>query len=668
MWVGTYNGGLNRLDRRTRTFTRLELDHEDSPSAEKSQIWSIEHDRFGDLWIGTSAGLYRLNRETGDSVLYRSEFADSTSLAHDYVWNLHEDREGRLWVGTHDGLGLFDRDRETFVNYQHEPEDPASLSFNQITSIHEGADGRLWLGTHGGGLNLFDPERRAFTAYRVDDGLPSDVVLTVTGDSTGDLWLGTNRGLSRFSPRRKTFTNFDHDDGLQGRQFNRGAILTSRDGELLVGGINGFNLFEPGRIEVNSDPPAVVLTGFKIFNKEVRVGENEPLQRQIGEAEMITLRHDQSVVSFEFAALNYRNPGRNQYAYLLEGFDSEWVQAGTQRSATYTNLDPGSYTFRVRGSNNSGVWNERGAAIRLEILPPLWATWWFRLCALAALGGVVFAIIYLRTRTVRRHNLELQAEIVERRRAEDERSRLLDEMESKNIELERQNAQLERFAYTVSHDLKSPLVTIRGFLGLVEKDAAAGDAGRLREDIRQIGTAANTMSRLLEDVLELSRVGRIANPSQEVSLAELARHAAALVLGPEEGGAVVEIDPLMPAVVGDRVRLLEVFQNLIDNAVKFSGNQDQPRVSIGAIDRGTEVACFVRDNGIGVDPRYHEKIFSLFERLDASSEGTGIGLTLVKRIVEVHGGSVWIESEGAGLGATFWFSLPLSESTDDSAS
>ena len=260
---------------------------------------------------------------------------------------------------------------------------------------------------------------------------------------------------------------------------------------------------------------------------------------------------------------------------------------------------------------------------------------------------------------VRGRTLELQStvelleeEIVRREQVEAEREAFVQELETKN-------AELERFTYTVSHDLKSPLVTIKGFLGLLEQDALAGDAERMQRDIAQINTAAEKMQRLLSELLELSRIGHQVNPPEAVSLSELAREAVVLVTGPIKArGIEVEIDPEMPVVYGDRVRLLEVYQNLIENAVKFIGDQKKTRIEIGASQAGDSVVGFVRDNGIGIDPKYHEKIFELFDRLHHDTEGTGIGLALVKRIVEVHGGRVWVESEGREQGSTFCFTLP----------
>jgi len=226
-------------------------------------------------------------------------------------------------------------------------------------------------------------------------------------------------------------------------------------------------------------------------------------------------------------------------------------------------------------------------------------------------------------------------------------------------ELERRNAELERFTYTVSHDLRSPLVTVRGFVDLLDKDFASGQAERVSADLQRIRAATSTMEALLRELLELSRVGRVINPPEQVSLDDLARQAIALLHERLRAAAVrVEVRPGLPVVHGDRIRLLEVLQNLIENAVKFRSGQAEPVIEVGSRPGPDGPVVYVRDNGVGIDPRYHERVFALFERLDPRVEGTGVGLALVKRIVEVHGGQVWVESEGAGKGSAFCFTLP----------
>jgi signal transduction histidine kinase len=256
-----------------------------------------------------------------------------------------------------------------------------------------------------------------------------------------------------------------------------------------------------------------------------------------------------------------------------------------------------------------------------------------------------------RTAVLERTNLILRNEITERQRVEAERERLITEQEAKN-------AEMERFTYTVSHDLKSPLITICGFLGLLEQDALRGNVERMQTDIAYIHMAATTMQRLLDELLELSRIGRVVHPLTDIPLSALAHEAVTLVGGQIAArGVQVDIAPDLPVVVGDRSRLLEVLQNLVDNAVKFMGTQPTPRIEIGCRQAEKETVYYVQDNGVGIDPRYHEKVFGLFERLESEGDGTGIGLALVKRIIEVHGGRIWVESAGQGCGSTFCFTL-----------
>lgn len=258
----------------------------------------------------------------------------------------------------------------------------------------------------------------------------------------------------------------------------------------------------------------------------------------------------------------------------------------------------------------------------------------------------------------KRHLLAISRDITERKQAEEMREQLVEELKAKNDEL-------ERFTYTVSHDLKSPLVTLHGFLGLLKKDVADGHAERVERDMERIQSAANTMQHLLEDLLELSRIGRMFNPPEKVLLTPAAHEAAARVTGRlKERDIELTIAEDMPAVVADRPRILQVLQNLIDNAAKFIGDGDDPKIEVGAREDGDEVVCYVSDNGIGIDPRFHEKVFGLFDRLDKAYDGTGIGLALVDRIMKVHKGRVWVESEGEGHGSTFCFALPKPQASD----
>ena len=309
-------------------------------------------------------------------------------MSHNSVLSIYEDPDeiGKvLWIGTNGGgLNRFDRDTETFIHYQGDPNKPNSLSHNSVFSIYEDKAGILWIGTFGGGLNKFDRDTETFIHFTEKDGLQNDVIYGILPDTGGNLWLSTNKGLSKFNPQTETFRNYDVNDGLQSNEFNVGAYCKSKSGEMFFGGINGFNRFHPDSVKDNPHIPPIILTAFKKFNKIVK------FDKAIFEIDEIELSYKDNFFSFEFAALDYTNPEKNQYAYKLEGFNEDWIFCGNTRNATYTNLDPGAYIFRVKGSNNDGIWNEAGVSVKIIITPPFWKTWSF-----ITLSGVSFILIGL---------------------------------------------------------------------------------------------------------------------------------------------------------------------------------------------------------------------------------------------------------------------------------
>ena len=723
LWIGTFGGGINVLEReagRPARFTHYRHDPGDPTSLPDDRIASLLHDRSGTLWVGTlTRGLSRLDASSGAFTHFRHDPERPESLAHDVLSPLFEDRQGTLWIGTFGGgLDRFDPATETFIHHRHDPQDPASLSNDRVMSLVEDAGGFLWVGTDGGGLNRLDrasgrivrfqsepqdpasltndtvltlhidasgslwagtlvglhrlerldmaAEQASFRHYYERDGLPNDTVYGIESDQRGRLWLSTNGGLGRFDPATDEFESFNRSHGLQSDEFNFNAHFRSRSGELFFGGVGGFNAFFPERIEANPHVPPVVLTSFTRLNRPVR------FDRPLSEVEEIPLDYRDYFFAFEVAALDFAAPEQNRYRYKLEGLDTDWVDLGPRRRMTFTNLDAGNYVLRVQGSNNDGVWNQQGARVAIRVAPPPWKTWWaYTLYALALAAVIAWSVLHHHLKVERERSIaRRERRIARRERAQsEERRRLLEEHETLIEELEAKNTELERFNYTVSHDLKSPLVTIKGFLGLLEKDAASGEADRLKRDVRRIAAAADRMGRLLDELLELSRVGRMVRPPEEVALYQLVRDALELVRGHAGTRPVdVLIDPALPVVFGDRLRLQQLYQNLIANAFKYMGEQKAPTVEIGmrrglpadpeGVDPDDEV-LFVTDNGIGIEARYHEKVFGLFERLDATeTDGTGIGLALAKRIVELHGGLIWVESEGRGCGSTFCFTLP----------
>jgi len=401
IWVGTFGGGLNRFNPERRTFARFRANPADTTSLTQNFVTTIYEDRAGDLWIGTLGGLNKLNRRQNNFTRYKSSSKNPRALNHNGVTSMLEDREGRLWIGTYGGgLNLFNRATGEFSHYTSDRANPNSLSDNIVYCLFEEANGVLWIGTNGG-LNRFDPETERFTHYLEKDGLPNNAVIGILGDAEGNLWISTNNGFCKFDDRQaasRKFVNFDaRKDGLQANEFNQSAFYQNKNGELFFGGPNGLNRFYPQDLKPKSAVPVIVITAFNKFNKPVA------LDTAVSETAAIKLSYKDSFFSLDFAALDFTLPEKNEYAYKLEGFNEDWIYCGNQHTATFTNLNPGSYLFKVKGANSDGVWNENGAVLRVVITPLFWQTWWFRLFAVAAIIGMVVWLI--------RHRLERLLEI-----------------------------------------------------------------------------------------------------------------------------------------------------------------------------------------------------------------------------------------------------------------
>ncbi|MCP4654788.1 MAG: SpoIIE family protein phosphatase [bacterium] len=441
LWVGTTHG-LDRFDAATESFTHFVHDPDDPTSLSGSTVSVLHVDPAGALWVGTwDGGLSRLDPGTGKFTRYRHRSDDARSLPNNMVSAIYQDTRGTLWIGTEgSGLCRFHPETETFTTY-YSPETGLDI----IVSLHEDRDGRLWVGTYNGGLHLFDRETGTSRYFNDRNGLPHDTVYSIVGDDDGRLWISTGRGLTVLDPRSETFRSYDHTDGLRSDWFFGGAVKTS-GGKLFFGGNNGMYAFSPRNLEDNPHPPQVVFTGFWIANQRVEIGEDAPLDKHISVADEIRLRHDENLLMFKFAAMHYSYPEGNQYAYRMDPFDTGWNEVGSKNWATYTNLPPGEYTFRVKAANSDAVWNEEGSSIRLHISPPWWQTWWaWSSYAVVLLVGLVSADRLQRARVVRREQekakqieTRLRAEAAElQARAAEAQARAL------QVENERQTQELE---------------------------------------------------------------------------------------------------------------------------------------------------------------------------------------------------------------------------------
>ena len=411
LWLGGW-GALDRFEQRSGQFKHYRHQPEDPRSLLSHEILCIYQDRSGRLWVGQVGGFSRFEPETDKFINYRNNQADLSGLGDTSVSAIYQDRSGTLWFGTWMGtLRRFEDKTNTLVNSHR-------ISSSGIWHIREDRAGRLWLGTLDG-LYRFNRENGTFTQYTVNQGLPSGVIQCILEDRSGRLWLSTKKGISRFDPHHETFRNYDVNDGLQSNDFALNSCYADdRTGEMLFGGSNGITAFFPEHVRDNPSVPPVVLTSFKIFNRPVPVGASSVLKKAIPYLESLTLSYRDSVFSFEFAALSYGNSHKNRYRYRLDNLEPGWNEVGSkQRLATYTNLDPGHYVFRVQGSNSDGVWNDAGVSLPILITPPWWMTTWFR----ALFVGLVLATLWVahqfRIRQVQREfAVTLEARVGERTR------------------------------------------------------------------------------------------------------------------------------------------------------------------------------------------------------------------------------------------------------------
>jgi ligand-binding sensor domain-containing protein/serine phosphatase RsbU (regulator of sigma subunit) len=472
LWVGCSQTGLNRYDARREKVSHFRYNEQDETSISNDNIWALYVDRDGTLWVGTlGGGLNRFDPVKQSFVRYQHDSRNDSTLSDNAVRAIYQDSKKRLWIGTDfGGLNVFDPQHQRFVRYQHDEHVPASLSNNSVRAIAEDKAGKLWLGTFGGGLEKWDPEQGHFTHYRnnaqdtcslssnflqslyIDDAgiiwigtfggglnrfdpatghcrhftdsnsdLADNVIYGVLGDEKGNIWCSSNRGLSRYNPRYNLFTNYDVFHGLQSKEFNGQACYKSPQGELFFGGINGLNAFFPEQVKDNPFPPRIVLTGLRIFNEPVVIGPRSPLQQHISAVNEIELTHKQNDITFEFVGLHYNRPQDNRYAYQLVNYDAKWRMAGHQRFATYTNLHPGKYVFRVIGCNSDGRWNKKGAQVQVVIRPPWFKTnWAYGLFALLFMAAVVSAFKFQHGHLIKRErekayiaNAELRASAAE---------------------------------------------------------------------------------------------------------------------------------------------------------------------------------------------------------------------------------------------------------------
>jgi signal transduction histidine kinase len=479
------------------------------------------------------------------------------------------------------------------------------------------------------------------------DGLPNNVIYAILSDDNGCLWMSTNYGISRFNPEDESFQNYSMSDGLIANEFNQSAFCKSKTGELYFGSNNGFLAFHPDSIVSTPFHPPVVLTDFLIFNKSVPIGPSSPLKKHISETESIELSYRDNVFSFEFAALDYQTPLKNRYAYRMEGFDKTWNEIGTHRRATYTNLPPGEYVFRVKEAGADGCWNENEASVNLTIVPPFWQTWWFKICVLLALVFVILAGYQFRVRNIEHQKKRLEGQVAERTR-----------------ELHELNATKDKFFSIVAHDLKGALSVQVSGSRLLHDHIDGLDKETIKTIAQELKVNTSHLVKLLENLLHWSRIqmGRMEHKPDDLDMHEVVDACFQLLRKNAEEKQIRLTSNVSEGthVHADRNMTQSLVQNLISNAIKFTDADGN--VSVTARPAGSAMAFTVSDSGVGIPEENVNKLFRLDGQFTTpgtrDEKGSGLGLILCKEFVEKNGGTIQVQSR-PGSGTSVTFTLPL---------
>jgi signal transduction histidine kinase/ligand-binding sensor domain-containing protein/DNA-binding response OmpR family regulator len=708
IWIGTDGGGLNLFDPEKKTFTHFLHKAGDNNSICGNYVLSVCEDSKGNIWIGTwGDGLSIINPTRKTFRHFKNKPGDLHSLNSNNVWGITEDHHKNIWICTYGGgLDLFDPAKETFTHHVHDEQNPGSIGTNYLRMMTEDNDGNLWVATDGdginrfdkaqnhftpfthadhqnsigdnrvntickdrkgnlwigtmAGLNYFDVKSKSFSVYTTADGLPDNLIFGMLEDEKNGLWVSTNGGLSELNLVTHKFKNFTVADGLQSFEFKDHAFCKSKTGAMYFGGINGFNTFFPDHIKDNNFDPPLVLTSFQLFNKNVPLALNandpSPLKKTITETSEITLPYASSVISFEFASLNYTGAEKKKYAYMLEGFDKSWNEIGTERKAVYTRLEPGKYTLKIKGLDNEGQWSDKIKQVQLIIVPPFWLTWWFKIGLVLLVATGTISVFRIRIKVIKNQNEKLGKLVAERT------SQLASSVE----EAVQANKAKSVFLATMSHEIRTPMNGIIGMSSLLAQTQQTAEQTNYTETIQTCGESLLTV---LNDILDFSKIesGRLELEETDFDLRACIEEVLDVFAGKATEAGIDLLYQIAAEVpeqtIGDPNRLRQILINLVSNAIKFTHSGEVfVKLMLGDLrPDGKITLCFeIRDTGIGIPKDKLERLFKAFSQVDASTTrkygGTGLGLVISEKLIALMGGTISVASE-PNKGSVFSFSI-----------
>lgn len=637
-WLGTEARGLVSFDPARKTFKVYSNIPNDIHSISHNTIRYIFPDGQDILWIGTrGGGLNKFDKKSGKFIRYIPDSNNPNSLSNERVEYIFRDSKEILWIGAQGvaGLNRFDQENNSFKSFSFPGGGPVVLT------VFEDKKENFWVGTFNRGISLFDRDSETFTE---NFNLGNNLVRSVLEDNSGNLWIGTDYGLSKFYPETKIVKNYKTSENFVGDRFSANSAFKISTGEMLFGTYDGFIIFHPDSIKDNPIPPQIVISNVSFFN---RPGEELKYNGLISEIKELNLAHNENDLRFDYVGLHYADPSKNKYMYMLEGYEQDWLDAGTQRNATYTNLSPGEYTFKVKAANNDGVWSPNEASLKIIISNPWWSTGWAYTFYLLLFAIGLYAVRRFELNRSRLKN------IIKMREFENKKQQEVDEMKS-------------RFIANLSHEFRTPLLLIKGPLQQMRNDNLDS---RNFERCEMIYRNTENLQQLINQLLELSQLEAASIPVKAEKL-NLINCLKGLVSSFESLSIEKNIslsfdstEDLLTAWI-DRDKLEKIINNLLSNALKFTDNGGSITINVYKIisDKKLFAEVKINDSGIGISNDRLEKIFDRFYQADNSSQraygGSGIGLALVKELVDLHRWNISVSSS-EGKGTEFCLRIPL---------
>ncbi|MBN1180771.1 MAG: response regulator [Bacteroidales bacterium] len=749
LWIGTKGGGLNKYNRKTQTFEYYTEDRNNSYSISSNRIECISLDeidnmwlatdnglnyfnkatrhftRYGNLhirdlyydtngilWLGTADGLYVFNKEKKIIEYFKSKhafFSDGTK----FITRIYQDKSGILWFGTYQsGLYKYDLSIDELIQYVHNNEDTTTISGNMIRSIYEDRSGRIWVGTLSDGLNMLDRDINQFIRFKTTQGLGTNTIYSIVEDLTGNLWMGTHDGILKFDPKIQVFENYNIDYGLQGKVYEINAACISLDGEVFLGGSKGFNHFFPKNIKKPDFVGPMSISSVKIYDKIIAVDVTEYNEFQ--------LCYDDNYILLDFSLLEYNDPFRNEYAYMLEGFDDDYIYSGNRHFTSYTSLPPGEYIFKVKGANSDKNWNNKGISIKLIIPKPYWKKWWFIILSILIGISIIVGIYILRITSIQKQQIILQEKVAQKTKDLREAYTILEkqkiEIETRNIELMQQSEQINlqnieleehrnrleqlvrdrtkdleeakekaeesdrlksAFLANMSHEIRTPLNAIVGFADLLADGKLEQDEIDKYDAIVQ--NSSSTLLQLIDDIIDISKIeaGQLEINLNYIGLDAFLKNNVNVYKEMVNSqnkltGCNIEFifcpDSINNDIVLnlDSARLKQVLNNLISNAIKFT-REGSIQLGYSISNYNKNIKIFVKDTGIGISRDNLKVIFDRFRKLETDlseiHRGAGIGLAITKNLVEMMGGTISVESE-INNGSVFYVEFPIIQNAE----